>query len=183
MADTLRIDTRSALAGFAALGQAGRIGAARTLKRTATAAKTFMVRRVAKDMGLTQTPVNKAVTMRVRESDGVIQIIATGSQIPLINFKARGPYPSRGKGRGVSYDVGQGRKTIPNAFIAVVGSGGHRGVFVRKRQSRLPIQERFGPSVAPVFANHLTEGHDYAQQALVKNATHELAFAIRSAGR
>lgn len=48
--------------------------------------------------------------------------------------------------RGVSVAVnkGGGRTLIEGAFIATVGSGGHRGVFRRGGRARLPIKELLG---------------------------------------
>lgn len=181
MPDALRIDASSALAGFKDLGRAGAVGAARALKRTVTTTATFLRRSVAKDMGLAVGVVGKSMTTSIREHEGVARIAATGSPIPLIHFKARGPEPSRGKGR-VTYNVGQGRKELPGGFITTVGIGGHRGVFVRRTKARLPIDERFGPSVAHVCGKYLPEAADVAQEALLKNVAHEIRFALNRAG-
>lgn len=185
MAETLRIDATSAFAGLRGLAFAGEAGIARALKRTATTAATFLVRETAKDMGLTQTAVKKSVSTTVRAADGVARIQATGSPLALALFKARGPKPSKGKGK-VTYDVGQGRKTVAHGFFAQMRSG-HLGIFVRTGATgrsagawsmNLPIKERFGPSVAHVFAKYLPKAADIAQEALLKNAAHELQFAL-----
>lgn len=178
MADALRVDVSSATRGFAELGRQGHVLMGRVLRRGAQAANTFFKRSIATDMGVTQTVVNKALSTTVRLDEGVARIQATGSRIPLIAFKARGPEPSRGRGR-VTYDLGQGRKTLPGGFIATVGTGRHRGVFVRKGKARLPIREAFGPSVVHVFGKLLPEAADVAQEAMVKSAAHEWAFAHR----
>jgi len=42
-------------------------------------------------------------------------------------------------------------KLIKHAFIATMPKTGHRGVYIRRGKSRLPIQELFGPSVHGTF--------------------------------
>ena len=53
-------------------------------------------------------------------------------------------YPVRQTRRGVSVEVNRGKRTlIKSAFLATMKSG-HRGVFVRRGSSRLPIRELLG---------------------------------------
>jgi len=58
------------------------------------------------------------------------------------------------KPHGVSYRLSRtaGRKRIEHGFIATMPSG-HRGVFARKRPSRLPIREARGPSIWKVITD------------------------------
>lgn len=50
-------------------------------------------------------------------------------------------YPHRQTQKGVSVEVNKGKRTlVKGAFIATMGSG-HKGVFVRRGSSRLPIRE------------------------------------------
>lgn len=53
---------------------------------------------------------------------------------------------------GVSYRIrkDQGRKKLPNAFIATMSKGGS-GVFIRTGKSRLPIVRKTGPSVVQMM--------------------------------
>jgi|SRR5581483_5356549 len=94
-------------------------------------------------------------------------------QLGLIDLHASGPEPSRGKGRGVSYVIQGGRKVFPNAFIATMKSG-HRGVFIRKGKSRLPIKELFGPALSTVFVSYQAQGQARAEEAFYANFEHEL---------
>lgn len=126
----------------------------RAIKRGTMAARTEAARVVSKDMGLAVGVVRKAVKMTPPEAvvvTGVLRINLL--RIPLMKFGARGPQPSRGKGRGVSYKAGGGRKTIPDAFITSTPTG-HTGVFKRKKTSRLPITQLFGPSAGRVADLH-----------------------------
>lgn len=126
----------------------------RALDRGGNAADTLMSRSVAKDVGLKVGDV-KASFRRRRPSEvsPVYSLSAGFRRIPLIKFKARGPMPSRGKGRGVSYSMGAGnsRNRLPHAFIARMRSG-HEGVFMRVSKKRLGIRELQGPSLGKVFS-------------------------------
>ena len=55
---------------------------------------------------------------------------------------------------GVSYRLSRtaGRKRIEHGFIATMQSG-HRGVFARGRETRLPIREAKGPSIWKVITD------------------------------
>ncbi len=131
------------------------IAVVRAVNRGTTAARTFAARTVSKDMGLAVGVVKKNIDMQKASSKTEARGILRASlrRIPLINFGARGPEPSRGRGRGVSYKIGGGRKRIKSGFITDVGSG-HRGVFKRAGLDRLPIREKFGPSIGRVFDLH-----------------------------
>jgi hypothetical protein len=149
----------------------------RAMNRAMASARTVMVRAVAADTGLTATAVRSAMTLREATFDRPeARLATTMKRIPLIDFRARGPEPSRGKGRGVSYRLPHGRGRHPNAFIATMKSG-HRGVFVRRGKGRLPIQELFGPSLGHVFAKYRPQGMQKLQEAFDSNFDHELQFA------
>jgi hypothetical protein len=109
---------------------------------------------------------------------------ASLKRIPLFDFGAKGPVPSRGKGRGVTVKG----KRYPHAFIATVGSGRHTGVFQRRpganrrgpapHRSQLPIYELFGRSIGRVFIKFRPLGHARALEALAKNIQSEFQFAL-----
>jgi hypothetical protein len=118
------------------------------------------------------------------------RLISSGARIPLIDFSARGPEPSRGRGRGVSYKLAGAGGRLPHAFIATMRSG-HRGVFERSpggkrrgpkpERSQLPIHEKFGPSIAVVFQHQIPVGEARRAEVLVKNVQHEIEFALSRA--
>lgn len=156
--------------------------AARAINRTLTSERASIGSDVAKDMGLKLATVKDAMTIEKATTSTLSgRLIARGKRIPRIEFDARGPEPSRGRGRGVSYRGEGGRIRVPNAFIATVGSGGHRGVFVRRTTKRLPIRELFGPSIAHVFEKLVPNGEARRNEVLVKNLQHEIEFALSRA--
>lgn len=157
-----------------------------SLNRGIASAHTLMVRAVARDSGLRQADlrnersggrVPRIFIRRASLSQPAASIGTSLTRIPLILFGASGPRPSRGRGRGVSYRLGiRGRRRLPNAFITTVGIGRHEGVFVRRGRRRLPIKERFGPSLGRVFAAYREQGEYKARTVFEQNLDHQLAF-------
>ncbi len=177
---------------------------ARSLTRAATAGKTAMAAAVRKDTGLMAKYVDREIVLdRANRTDLRAALTIKGSRIPLIAFRARGPEPSRGKGRGVSYHLAGGAGRVSNAFIATMGSG-HRGVFkrpgslgrksqgprgyvdprsgsARAGSGRLPIVELRGPSLPFVFEKNVETFRVVAEESLVKNLRHEIDFSLSKA--
>lgn len=160
----------------------------RAMNRGIGSARTLMVREIARDTGLRSTDVRNALSMREATNARPEARLATSlKRIPLIKFNARGPEPSRGRGRGVTYRLSGGRGRHPNAFIATMPTHNKRGVFVRdgegKRKSprawskNLPIRELFGPSLGHVFAKYRSAAGARAKEQFDKNFAHELDFA------
>lgn len=168
-----------------AIGAAGPRILARALDRAATGGKTAMARAISKDIGI----ANKTVTRQIRidkaglssKTDPRIVVSISGRPIPLIAFGARGPEPSRGKGRGVRTKL-PAKRHLPHAFIATM-PGGHRGVYQREGKGRLPIKQEFGPAMPDVFEKFIpTVFEPAAQESLTKNVIHELEFELSKQG-
>lgn len=154
----------------------------RAVNRAATSARAQLASDVAKDMKLPVGVVRENLSIQQARDTFTARIYANAKRIPLEKFGAKGPYPSRGRGtvrvRGKSY---------PGAFLAVVGSGGHRGVFRRvgasARKSRgawsqnLPIVELKGASIWQSATKHLPAAVARGEEALRKNLAHEVSFA------
>jgi len=159
----------------------------RALTRAGNSGRTAMVRAMAEDTGLPSKSIRDQIKVNL-VGDQAVQLEVTGNRIPLIDFKARGPEPSRGRGRGVSYRLPGGKGRAEHAFIATMPSG-HRGVFQRGRGARstktargwsgLPIYELKGPSLVKVFSKYLDLGVERTQEALVTNLRSEINFALR----
>jgi hypothetical protein len=163
----------------------------RAAKRSIDSGRSVMVKLIAGDTGLQQKVVREAVIMRYPSlADPVASMRARTKRIPLIDFRARGPMPSRGRGNGVTYrNPGGGRSRLEHAFIATTttqtdGSGGaHLGVFARASGARrLPIKEKYGPSIGHVFSKFRQQGVDRALEVFDKNFDHELQFAQTEGG-
>jgi hypothetical protein len=142
----------------------------RALKRGKEMAQTRANRVISQDMGMKAGDVRKRIRV-IEPTAETLSYELRGSlrRVPLIELGARGPEPSRGRGRGVSYNLPRGRGRISDAFIATVGTGAHRGVFKRNRVTRrekrpnvwgsteLSIHELFGPSLGRVMDRHRSE--------------------------
>lgn len=154
---------------------------ARSLNRAGVSGQTAMVRAIGADTGIAQKNIKREIVLdKATRSAPVVRLTIAGRRLPLVAFQARGPEPSRGRGKGVSYRLPTGRGRVPNAFLATMRSG-HRGVFKRKRSRRLAIIELQGPSLPHVFEKKLDAFHVAAQASLVKNLEHEISFARRPA--
>jgi hypothetical protein len=191
-----------------------RVVGVRALNRTITTVRTRGDRALARATGLTQE--------RVKRSTAVVPATVTslragyvvgGKPIPLGLLGARGPEPSRGRGRGVTYrTIPRGGRTLAEgAFLATVRSPRgrpHRGVFRRVTRgpgsrpgrrgrpvqyrtrrkpigSWLPIEQLYGPSLPQVAASlRLEQIAEEAQRTVLpKNLEHELAFIQRRLGK
>lgn len=172
----IRLDDRDLLRGIAAHKARFPYAIRRALKRTATSTTALMAKSIAQDTGLPSRFVKKEIKIDTLGDVGV-RIRVEGDRIPLIAFKARGPEPSRGKGRGVSYRLPGGRGRDPNAFIATMKSG-HRGVYKRTTKARLPIVQLHGPSLMGVFVRYMQQGAEHAKEALIKNLRAEISYAL-----
>lgn len=183
----IEFNNAAVIASLEQLGRAGDIAIKRALSRTATSVRAAMATEVAKDTGVRVSKVRDEIKVRIDPEARAATVSISGARIPLIEFRASGREPSRGKGRGVSAVIEGKRKRYPNAFIATMRSG-HRGVFTRVGAStrrsaggwarNLPIAELNGPSLPHVFAKFIPLGVQRAGEQLAKNLEHELSFAL-----
>jgi len=187
MSSIVRLHSEKAEAMLRALGAQVAPAIARALNRSIKSARVVVARETAKDMSLPSTRVRENLVIQDAYPANLrATMSASPKRIPLIDFKATGPYPSRGRGQVTAMSRG-GRKTIPHAFIAVMRSG-HRGVYkrdpkrsMRGRPNRQAIVELRGASIAQVALKHAAAGQVRGEMQLAKNMASELNFAIRKA--
>src|SRR5690349_6195993 len=99
----LKLDTRNLTRALRRLKANGRIAIARSLNRAGVTTKTFMARTIAKDLRLKVGDVKDAIAVRDADTQRLrVVVIARGAPLSLMKFGARGPIPSRGKGKGVT---------------------------------------------------------------------------------
>ena len=125
----------------------------RSINKVATKAKTLIIRRVTAELNVKKKHLRNrqkpAVGLKKANYTTLEAIITiSGKRIPLSRFGARKTK------KGVTYKLTKGRprKRLRHSFLQVMTSG-HRGVYRRKGKSRLPIIERFGPSVPVAMGN------------------------------
>jgi hypothetical protein len=181
---TVRLNTADVERAMRVLKAKAPIAIVRALNKSIASAKVVMAREVSSDMGLKVGDVKERISLREARLDNfTATLYAHGSPIPLIDFGATGPEPSRGKGRGVRSRLRGGKPLLPHAFIATMRSG-HRGVFERvKGAGRLKIQEAHGPSIAYIFGKHVAVGIARGEEQLVKNLKSEFRFATGQTGK
>lgn len=165
-------------AAFTMLKDRVRYAEARALNRSGGSGRAVLVRGIATDLGIKQASVRELIQLQEATPERrIYRLTATGKRIPLIEFGAKGPEPSRGKGRGVSARVPGGAGRYPRAFIATMRTG-HRGVFERKGRARLPIRELRVVSLPYVFDKVAPEALARANEVLPKNLQHEIDFEV-----
>jgi hypothetical protein len=146
--------------------------ASRAINKTADSARTKIVRRTAEEIALGPQELRQRNIRLTRATYGrlLAHLLISGRRIPLIRFGAAQVR------HGVTYRIRRsgGREEIPSAFLPILAEG-HRGVFVRTGpfrlgrrihrgrgpgagmaglvRPRLPITERYGPSVPQVVSN------------------------------
>lgn len=161
------------------------VAQARALNRAGVSANAALLSAVSSDTGL------KVSTLRERINVGrqatpehlSVRVYAGTKGIPLIQFRARGPEPSRGRGRGVTAQIQGGSVNYPRAFIATMKNG-RRGVFQRGNKgnpngrARLPITEKYGPSIYLVALRWRQVAIDRGRESLIKNLQSEFRFVL-----
>ena len=183
---TLKLDTKNLVRALRRLKSSGHVAIARSLNRAGVTAQTFMAREISKDLKLKVGDVKAAIAVKNAAPKNLrVLVIARGKPISLIKFGAKGPVPSRGRGKGVTAKLpAPGKGKYPHAFIATVRSGQTNettAVFERKGKARLPIKKLHGPSIAHVFSKFQKAGLAAGEQSLVKNLKHEFRWALQQA--
>lgn len=158
-----------------ALGDRAPLAAARALNRSIASVQTAAVREMAKDLNLAQKDVRKGLEIkRATRQSLLATLTVTSRRIVLLAFGARQT------ARGVTYNLGRGRRLAAGAFIAQMRSG-HVGVFRRRGRPRLPLtRELRGPSLPRVFTREAIQSarERLAEDLLRKNLAHEVEFLV-----
>lgn len=179
---SVRVDVKDMTGGLDLLRKKAPSAIWRALDRAATSGRAFMSQQIVADTGLAAKYVKREIVIEKGKEHA--RLLVKGYRLPLIAFSARGPRPSRGRGRGVSYKLPGSAGRIPNAFIATMPNPGpesnwHEGVFKRATTKRLPIRQLYGPSLPHVFVKYLDDGAAHAEQELRKNLAHEMDFLLK----
>ena len=156
--------------------------AAAGLNRTAQAAQTAAVRAIQKDLGASaqktirrNLSIQRATPQKLEAS--LIARSAKTDRIPIYELRPRPSTVTKHRpAGGVRY--GPQGKQIPGSFIARLKSG-HVGVFARQAQTRLPITELKGPSIALVLSRPRVHGQ--VQKVIAEKLPKEMHSAFRFA--
>lgn len=183
----------------------------RGVNRTVDMAATRFKRLVAEQITAKKSRIAKGIGKHKASGNNFSgSIDASVKRLPLSSFTG-----VRRTSKGVTYRLSKsaGRKLIEHAFLARVTGGksdphesaagsygiakalsgekyagkiSHVGVFARKDKSRLPIQERFGPSiwrVADKSPGLLKKANKYAAEILERNIVSQTNEVIRKWNR
>lgn len=172
----IKLDTKEWEAALRALGAQAAPVARRALKRAAEAGRTQAQRDIAADTGLGSRFVKEELTVKAQDVSATLEV--SDRRIPLIDFKARGPEPSRGRPGGVSWrNPGASRNRDPHAFITTTRRG-KRGVYRRANEQRDSLFQLHGPSLGLVFRKVLPRVMERAREVLVERLRHEVGRAM-----
>lgn len=182
----ISVNTRLSAAAYRALRERAPVAIMRGLNKSGASGRSALVKAVAGDLGIKQATIREKVFEQLASVTKLVyRLSVSGKRIPLYEFKAKGRFPSRGKGTGVTAKLPGGSGRYQHAFIARMKSG-HVGVFQRvanaKRRgaapnrSQLPIYELFGPSLPKVVGKLAGVFFARSREVLSKNVQHEINF-------
>lgn len=114
-----------------------------------------IVDKTTQDYFISKANVKKTIDVKRANPSGLSAFIRSkGGPVALTKFRVTPKRPPNRKGRTVKAQVMRngGGGTIPNAFIARMGSG-HIGAMYRKGADRYPIGQFHGPAVPSMLKN------------------------------
>ena len=114
-----------------------------------------IVDKTTQDYFISKANVKKTIDVKRANPSGLSAFIRSkGGPVALTKFRVTPKRPPKRKGRTVKAQVirNGGGGTIPNAFIARMGSG-HIGAMYRKGADRYPIGQFHGPAVPSMLKN------------------------------
>lgn len=114
-----------------------------------------IVDKTTQDYFISKANVKKTIDVKRANPSGLSAFIRSkGGPVALTKFRVTPKRPPKRKGRTVKAQVMRngGGGTIPNAFIARMGSG-HIGAMYRKGADRYPIGQFHGPALPSMLKN------------------------------
>jgi hypothetical protein len=153
----------------------------RAINRAVEGARTDAVKKVCEAYVIKPSDVRKTIVIaRANSRKMEARIISTGRPIPLMKFKVNPKKPGDRK-KIVIAGVKMGTAAqMPHSFIAQMKSG-HIGVFSRATGApRLPIEQKYGPSVPQMMGNKdvIDFIEKRARERLDKELRHQIAYLL-----
>ena len=150
---------------------------ARAINRAAESARTEAARKAREEYYIKHKDIIDTIKLRrATPGDLSAEVVSTGSVIPLTKFRVtpKSPQPKRKAPLIARVKRGAGGP-ITGAFVARLSSG-HVGVFNRVSKARLPIVQRYGPSVPQMLGSPTVTGwvEQKAAETLEKRLDHEI---------
>jgi len=152
--------------------------AARAINRTLSQVKMGAVRELKDEIGSTTGLSSAGLRKSIKERKATRyrlrgELIPSGRAIPLIRFGARQVK------QGVTAKAWGKRKLYKGTFVAKMPSG-HKGVYKRTGNKRLPIKEMYGPALPKEFAKDkiVSSMTRIARTAWPRNFNRELKYRL-----
>lgn len=157
-----------------------------TLKRTATSGKAFAAKELRKQYFLKSADFKKythsGIKYRSDAAETSVTIEYKGKHIPLLRFGVQivnGRVKAHVK-RSEPLKLLHNKDTDRDAFVTTLKTG-HRGIFDRLTEQRVPITELFGPSAPQMMKNNevLHEKLDeHVKEVFKKRLDHEVTAIL-----
>ncbi len=141
------------------------------LNRTAQQVKTAANRKIRETYSFKARVVSQSLKVaRSQFARLEVSVLSEGKRIQVIDASARQTK------RGVTVRIGKQRKLITGAFVARMKSG-HVGVFSRRTNKRLPIDEKYTIAIAEAFGSKpvVATMRFKASEVFLPRFEHELA--------
>jgi len=119
------------------------------INRTLTTGRSNLVKRVRQEIKISASDFRDAISLKKSSFSNLSgSIRLSRKRMPLSRFSP----VQEPAGASVLVRMGAGRQVLKHTFLATMKSG-HLGVFERIGAKRLPIRERYGPTIVGVVGN------------------------------
>jgi hypothetical protein len=156
---------------------AAKRAAANAINRASESARTEAARKVRELYYIKQSDVTSTIKLyRATPEDLSSVVVSRGNLLALSKFRVTPSQPQPNRRRPIIVRVKRGSGgIITGAFVARMSSG-HIGVFNRIGKTRLPIIQRYGPSVPQMLGNPSVTNwvEQKAYETLDKRLDHEI---------
>ena len=176
---------RQAMAALTHIPEGGPKALARAINRAAETARTEASRKIREMYYIKHSDIRSTISIRKATASSIAaEVVSRGRPVALTKFRVtpRTVQPRRNSPVIVRVKRGGGG-AVAGAFVARVSSG-HVGVFRRLGQSRLPIQQLYGPSVPQMLGSPdvVRSVEQKAQEALEQRLNHEINRLLGGGG-
>lgn len=150
---------------------------ANAINRAAESARTEAARKAREIYHVKHKDIISTIKIKKASQDDLTAVVSSsGNLLPLSKFRItpRRPQPKRKKPVIVRVKRGGGGP-VKNVFVAKMQSG-HIGVFARVGKARLPIQEKYGPSIPQMLGSPTVSAwvEEKAVERLEQRLDHEI---------
>jgi hypothetical protein len=156
------------------------LATARALNKTLTTVSHAAARQLKQDLGsgITLTFIKRNFKKMLANRHTLTAALwISGHRLPISKIDPH----ARQTAIGIVYRMRGEYHTIPHAFLARMKQSGHVGVFTRKGEARLPIQEKFGVSLPHIMQNEKIVSilMKVAKARFQSVLAHEIAFLLK----